>query len=32
MFRKYVNEGGKLVSPMHRPFSPPGTIPRIYFC
>jgi hypothetical protein len=31
-FKKSAHEGGKVVSPMHRPPLPPGNIPGTYFC
>jgi len=30
--RQSVHEGGKFVSPMHRPPLPPGNIPGTHFC
>jgi hypothetical protein len=30
--RKLAHEGGKVVSPTHRPPLPPGNIPGTYFC
>jgi len=30
--RQSAHEGGKIVSPMHRPPLPPGNIPGIHFC
>jgi hypothetical protein len=29
--RQSAHEGGKVVSPMHRPPLPPGDIPRTHF-
>jgi hypothetical protein len=30
--RQSAHEGGKVVSPTHRPSLPPGRIPGTYFC
>ena len=30
--RESAHEGGKVVSPMHRPPLPPGNIPGTHFC
>jgi hypothetical protein len=30
--RQLAHEGGKVVSPTHRPFLPPGRIPGVHFC
>jgi hypothetical protein len=30
--RQSAHEGGKVVSPRHRPSSPPGRIPGTHFC
>jgi hypothetical protein len=30
--RQSAHEGGKFVSPTHRPFLPPGMIPGTHFC
>jgi len=30
--RQSAHEGGKVVSPMHRPPLPPGNIPDTHFC
>jgi hypothetical protein len=30
--RHSEHEGGKVVSPKHRPFLPPGRIPGTHFC
>jgi hypothetical protein len=30
--RQSAHEGGRVVSPTHRPFLPPGKIPDTHFC
>jgi hypothetical protein len=32
IFRQFVHESGKVVSPTHRPPLPPGDTPGTYFC